>query len=327
MKTSLASIFKWLAVAAAVEWLLARTLARAAIFMPKTPVMIAGYQVLGIVGQVASSLTSLLALAALAWMAWESVHREKNAALAVICAGLGVVSLASLFIPPAGWLGLAFQALMCAGIGIVVWQGWRGNLRIANKVGLTIVALALLLGHLYQSLDAIYAVLRLPGPPAASGLLFNLGELAVLASVALLWWNYGRQARWTDWLLGLLPVVLFAAPRLRAPAMTGIMTIWSTGLTLYLPWPAYVIALWLASVTVIHAIRRGEAAGWAILLLAAGGYAAQMSSQAFLGLVALWVLVGETSLEMSGGGLEKRNPQIAQISQIISTGERVSVDG
>jgi hypothetical protein len=297
MKTSLPPLFKWLAIAAVVEWLLGRTLARAAIFMPKTAVMVAGYQGLGVIGQVAVSLASLLALAGLGWMAWEGWKMRGGLALALVCAGLMATSVAGLFVPAAGGLGLAFQVLMCAGIGLLVWRAWRLPLRIASKVAITLAGLALLLGRLYQSLDAIYAALHLPGPPAASGLLFNLGELLVLASVAALWWAYGRGASWKTWLAGLIPAALFTLPRLLAPAMTGIMTIWSTGLTLYLPWPAYGMALWLASVTVIQSLRRGEAAGWAVLLLAAGGYAAQMSSQAFLGLIALWVLMRAEGLD------------------------------
>ncbi len=50
------------------------------------------------------------------------------------------------------------------------------------------------------------------------------------------------------------------------------MTIWSIGLTLYLPWPAYSASLWLTGVAAIRSIRRRERAGWAILLRAAGGF-------------------------------------------------------
>jgi hypothetical protein len=73
--------------------------------------------------------------------------------------------------------------------------------------------------------------------------------------------------------------------------MTGILAIWSTGLTLYLPWPVYAVALWLAGKVVIQTLKQGNRVGWAILLLAAGGYAPQLNIHAFLGLIALWLLV------------------------------------
>jgi hypothetical protein len=41
---------------------------------------------------------------------------------------------------------------------------------------------------------------------------------------------------------------------------------------------------------VIAALRRNDPAGWAILLLAAGGYAPQLSTHVFLGLIGLWIL-------------------------------------
>lgn len=76
---------------------------------------------------------------------------------------------------------------------------------------------------------------------------------------------------------------------LAAPALTGILAIWSTGLTLYLPWPLYALSLWLACAVVAGSLRRNDPTGWAILLLAAGGYAPQLSTHVFLGLVALWL--------------------------------------
>jgi hypothetical protein len=119
---------------------------------------------------------------------------------------------------------------------------------------------------------------------------YNLGEFLLIVSVVLLWWVYGRSATRSDWLLAGLPVMAFTAFHLANPAMAGILAIWSTGLTLYLPWPIYALGLWLAGVTVITALRRGNPAGLAILLLAAGGYAPQLSSQIFFGLIALWLL-------------------------------------
>ncbi len=283
--------FIWLTLAALADWLIARTLARAAIFMPKSPVVLQIYTAVGIGGQLATSLTSLLTLVTLGWIAWQSLQRRKSLALPASCLALIVVNLLALFIPSPGWLALSFQALFCAAIITLVMQAWRQPLPGSVKLSVSVTALALFLGRLYQSLETAYAVLRLPGPPAISGLLFNSGELVVLVSVGALWWAFGRQAHGRVWIVAGLPALVFAVSRLLAPAMTGIMAIWSTGLTMYLPWPAYVGALWLASVTVIYSLRHHQAAGWGLLLLAAGGFAPQMSTQAFLGMIGLWLLV------------------------------------
>jgi hypothetical protein len=73
--------------------------------------------------------------------------------------------------------------------------------------------------------------------------------------------------------------------------MSGILSIWSIGLTLGLPWPLYAISLWLAGAVVIASLRRNDPTGWAMLLLMAGGYAPQLSTHVFLGLIGLWLLV------------------------------------
>lgn len=120
---------------------------------------------------------------------------------------------------------------------------------------------------------------------------FYAGELLVLAAAGGLWWVYGRGAARRTWLVAALVMLVFAIPRLLNPAMTGILAIWSTGLTLYLPWPLYAVALWLVGVAILHNLRGNQPAGWAILLLVAGGLAPQLSTHAFYGVVALWWLV------------------------------------
>lgn len=72
--------------------------------------------------------------------------------------------------------------------------------------------------------------------------------------------------------------------------MAGILAIWSTGLTLYLPWPVYAFSLWLFAATFLALRRQSHPAAWAMLLLAAGGYAPQLSSQVFYGLIGLSLL-------------------------------------
>ncbi len=300
----LPALFPWLAVAGLADWLAARTFARAAIFMPKTPVMRFFYQAMVAAGQWAGSLAGLLALAALGWIAWSYFRRERGRAVALAWGGLLLAGLLGLFVPTAGWLGLSFQALSCTVLLGLTGQAWRRAGRLDEKIAVSISGLALLASRLYLGLDAAAAVLERSAPPGWSGALYRGGELLVLLSVAALWWALARRAEARIWLVAALPALAFAAPRLLAPAMTGILAIWSTGLTLYLPWPAYALALWLAGVTVIHTLRRGDPAGWALLLLAAGGFAPQMSVQAFMGVIALWLLVDATSHAPGAGQFE-----------------------
>jgi hypothetical protein len=91
-------------------------------------------------------------------------------------------------------------------------------------------------------------------------------------------------------LLAVIPALLFGMSYWRDPAMTGILTIWSTGLTLFLPWPVYTLALWLVGVTVLVNWRIRPSLAYAILLLISAGYMPQLSYQLFCALIALWLL-------------------------------------
>ena len=282
--------FTWLALAALIDWLVTRTLTRAAIFMPKPPAVLLIYQGLTRTGQVATSLTGLLAFLAMGWIAWQQLRSRDNPILAVVWLGLMLTSLLALFIPSGGWLELAFHVLLLTALLMLFWHSLQSTGRPAFKIAVTCTVLALFAGRLFQTLPAAYSALHLPGPPGFSELYFNLGELMVLLSIITLWWCCGRRAPVRIWLVASLPALGLAIPRLLNPAMTGILAIWSTGLTLYLPWPLYAVALWLACVTAIYSLNQGDPVGLALLLLAAGGYASQLSIHAFLGLISIWML-------------------------------------
>ena len=64
----------WLVVAALVDWLITRTLARSAIFVPKSPPVILVYQGFGLLGQLAATLSGLLVLVFLGWIAWADAY-------------------------------------------------------------------------------------------------------------------------------------------------------------------------------------------------------------------------------------------------------------
>jgi hypothetical protein len=326
MKTNLPlSLFRWLAVAALFDWFITRTITRAAIFVPKPPPVILIYRTLNVAGQLALTLAGLLALGVLGWIAWHEWYNRRRVGLALALVGQMLLNLLFLFVPPAGWLAFANHLLYLVAIGLlgfpalqfqpqagdeepVAGSRWRVCTlapcpRVPfGRLALLLPALALIAGRLHQAIPALFAALHWPGPPALTGLLFNWGELLVVLSPLALWWGYGRGASWRTWLIAALPVLIFTAGYLANAAMTGILAVWSMGLTLYLPWPLYAVSLWLAGVTVVVALRRGAAAGWAVLLLITGGYAPQLSLQAFLGLIALWLLADPALLASAWRG-------------------------
>ncbi|MFN8454038.1 MAG: hypothetical protein U0401_05075 [Anaerolineae bacterium] len=299
-------LLPWLSLAAVADWLLSRTFTRAAIFMPKPPVVIVIYQALNLAGQVVATLVGLLCLAMLTWIAWREWRLRRTAWLPLVLLGQVGFNLSFLIsAPSAGWM-IANQLLSLIAVGLIVWPAWwasqddsgRATSAKASHLGwndpkliaLLLPALAFLAGRFYQVIPALYVALQWPGPSPLTEPLFNLGELLVGLSTVGLWYAYGRLASWRIWLAAALPAATVSAFYWLNPALAGTLAIWSTGLTLYLPWPLYALSLWLAGATVIVSLRRGNPAGWAILLLAAGGYAPQLSVQVFLGVIALWIL-------------------------------------
>ncbi|MCB0033174.1 MAG: hypothetical protein KDE51_04115, partial [Anaerolineales bacterium] len=94
-------LFKWLAIGAVVEWLLVRTVTRAAIHVPKSDVVIAGYTAVNQIGQVAATFVALLALGLLLWLAWQT---RAAIIFPMTLAGLAGLSLLFLFVVPPAWL-------------------------------------------------------------------------------------------------------------------------------------------------------------------------------------------------------------------------------
>jgi hypothetical protein len=306
MPKQILTVIPWLALTGLVDWLITRTLTRAAIHMPKTPEFISVYQVLVTVGQVASNLVSLLAVLILAWLAWYSLRRRQDRAvvlnrpvvlnriLGLTCLALIPASLLALVRASAGWLDMIFQVLFSAALVLLVWKAWCQSMQPVYRIAVILTGLALLSARLFQGLPAFFSAFHLPGPSSLSGFLFNAGELLVVLS-ALAFWLWSRaafgRAPFTVWLVAGLPALAFTALHLSSPAMTGILAIWSVGLSLYLPWPLYTVSIWLVGVAMIQALRSGSPAGWAILLLVVSGYAAQINTLAFLGLIAVWLLL------------------------------------
>lgn len=288
-------VYKWLAVAALVEWLLVRTLTRAAIHVPKSPLVIAVYTAVNRIGLVSAAFVALLAVVLLLWLAWRT---RQAIILPIALVGLVGLSTLFLFIVPPMWVALTYQLFAIVAV-ILLIVGHRYGQEVAEPEkkrkwqGTAVVlfpACALLSGLIVQLLPNLYRLLGWPGPPSFSTFLFNVGESFVVGSVMVWWWEYGRSRSRRHWLIATVLALFFALSFWRDPAMTGILTIWSIGLTLFLPWPVYVLTLWLVAVTVLANWQMQPTLAWAILLLATAGYAPQLSSQLFCALIALWLL-------------------------------------
>lgn len=284
---------RWLPLAALLDWSVLRTFTRMVIFMPKSELFIQVYLGLNWLGQLAATTAGLLAILGLGWVAWRS-YKERDLFFFLVCNLLLVASLVFLRLPATGALLVGFQGLLAAGVANRLWRAWDGIPRWNEKTPLLLVGLALLASQISLLASSLVRTSAWSDFASPSQIVFYLGEALVLVSAASLWVLYGQGASLKTWGVAGLVTFAFTLPRLLNPSMTGILTIWSTGLTLYLPWPAYTASLWLASTAVFHSLKHRQPAGWAILLLAAGGYAPQLSVHAFYGLLAYaWLVEGK----------------------------------
>ena len=289
------TFLRWLVIASLADWLIARSLARMAIFMPKAPVILTAYRGLTWVGQFAAVLCALLGLIGLGWLAWRLWSTSRVvASLALAC--LGILNIAFILVAPDP-TGILVSGLLL--LGMVTWFGWviwRNTHRLDHKIAVMLPVMAIWIGSATHVWQALYAALKLPGPAPLLAPTFNLGELLAVLSPIGLWWIFGRRSpdRQTAffYLLGMIPAALFLIAHRMNPSMTGILSVWSAGLTLYLPAWLYAISLWLGIVTVFASRQKGNPAGWALILLASAGYAPQLSSQVTLSLIALSLLAG-----------------------------------
>jgi len=218
----------------------------------------------------------------------------------VLLSGYGLIR------PLNGWASISNHLLGLLLVSMLMAQGW-GRTRQKPKPSTLVPATAIILGILYQLLPAAQPELGLMGPPLSNAL-FGLGELLFVLTAVAVWWENGRSA--PGWAYGVAagPALAFAALRLANPALAGILAIWSAGLTLYLPGPLYGLGIWLGSVATIAMLKEGRPAAWAILLFASAGFAPQLSTQLFLGLIALWILGAGEGL-IASGAFEPRTRQ------------------
>ncbi|CAG0935941.1 hypothetical protein TFLX_04795 [Thermoflexales bacterium] len=288
--------WRWLTVAALLEWLIGRTLTRSAIFMPKTPFMISSYQVLGTVGQVAITMTSLLALISILWIAWQE---RRNITFALLLITSVACSLTFIFVLPDGWWPVIDRMLLVAISTVLLGRLWRAAGDRRRQLILTIPVLAVWLGALYHWLPALAQALQLPEVPALGRTLFNIGEILVAFTPIGLWLLLRPRERIRVYALATIPAILFSIMHLIAPALVSMLVIWSIGLTLYLPWPLYALSLWLGMLAISSALKRDEAIGWGLLLLLAAGYAPQVSTHVFISLSALWLMLAGQPVEQT----------------------------
>ena len=314
-------LFKWLALAASADWLLGRTLTRSAIFMPKAPPVLLAYQGMNVVARLALTASALLAhagLLRLAWWLYQRSYRRLPAALVT----LSLLNLAGLFQAFGPGLALAYHIVALWALVEIARLAAKASTGWVQGLTWALPAAALAAGKLHQALASLPGVLPFTAQPRLSLALFDVGEGLVVASALVFGWAFARKLphRWT-WPVASVPPLAFSLMYLAVPSMAAVVSIWSIGLTLYLPWPLYALSLWAATAASLASLRRGHPAGLAIPLLMAAGYAPQLSSQFGFGLIALWLLGSGRTLGRAETAAADSDPRRHSPRHLVQSGE------
>ncbi|HKZ87063.1 MAG TPA: molybdopterin-dependent oxidoreductase [Anaerolineae bacterium] len=218
----------WLLAAALADWLIGRTLSRAAIFMPKSGIMVTVTQGMMASGQIAFNLTAILTLAAIVWLAVRGLrHTERNLPLSAALAGLVGLSIAGVFVPPGSVTLIVFQVLTLAALTLLVVGSRRAQPGCSAQRAVVPPVLAIASITSFKMVQTVAQLTDAPAPASLALLAFQVGELFVVFSPLAVWWAYGKTGRVRDWVIAGIPAALFTIAYLANPSMTATMATWS----------------------------------------------------------------------------------------------------
>jgi len=331
---SLASLIPYvlwpLLVAGLSELVLFRTLSRVAVHIPKQGIVLWIFDALVHVGSFAFNLASVAVVVALVLVSYAVMrgHFGRRPLAAAVGPGLFALAGGSLLL---GFLnedstarlayGLMSAAIMLAlaGQGLIDRQRAPGRSAV---VGVTV--LAYLFAQYHVLAVQAYQSLAIPSDPPASIASLEIAEALVLLNTFLMFWIWSgvrlRPAAVPTRLqlvtAGVL-IVLFLGSYYGRPdsSTAAILSLWSLGLTLYLPVPVYAIALGLYGAALSRCLAQawhGDRPPWdavALGLLPVAGLTLDLTYQHLVALLALSLLAvaneGERR-EVWAGALDSR---------------------
>ena len=284
------------------ETLLLRGVIRIGVHVPKGEGVAGAFQAASFLGSLAFNFASLLAIGLVVVILASMVQRMESSLGRVALVGLSLAMLSGLALsliidaPAADALFGVAVALLVGFITIVTVSERRVGL--AATLALILVAAAYLSYQYYVLSYLFYRILDYGAVPPLTIEVLRLGEaLAVVAAAAAFWaWGLPRW-RWVGkaGLAAVAAVLLALTLAGLSPASTmAILALWTTGLSLFLPFPIYLLALALYLLTLVACWRSGDAfwtaAGLLLVLLA--GYMAESTYHHLLLLVGVALLSG-----------------------------------
>lgn len=294
-----------LAAAALTELLLFRMLSRAGVYLPKEGLVLDAYRTLTGLGSFAFNLAGVLSLLVLATAVALGLGRRQPSMIgAAVTLGLGYLLLASLLAPLAGSAplvtlvnGLGFLAVLLL-LALSYWRAEDVSPGRKAVVGLMVAAYAASQHYSLSQTGAQLSGGSMAAPMAVPAL--AVGEaLAVVNGLAIfvLWGlsTRGDAARRAGLgLIGAALAVLLMGWLIPGEAAAGmaILSLWTAGLTLYLPAPLYALSLAAFALAAANCLRRQDRLleGCGLLLILAGGYMVETTYHQVLAVVGLLLL-------------------------------------
>lgn len=305
-----------LLVAALAETLLLRIVTRIGVHLPKDPALTDTFRAASFLGSLAFNFASLLAIVLAVLVLGSIVPRIRNSVERAAFAGLSLAMLAGLGLslvtgaPTADALFGVAVALLVGLIGLAL-AGERDSSPGA-RLALALMVAAYFSYQYYVLAHLFYRILDYGAVPPLSVTILRVGEvLTVAAAVAVfIAWGLPRW-RWVGTAgLAAVGAVLFALILAGlSPASTmAILALWTTGLSLFLPFPVYLVALALYLLTLVACWRSGDAFWLAagLLLVLVAGYMPEATYQHLLLLLGVAFLGGAMwRPAVAGGGPEE----------------------
>ena len=309
---SLAPYALWTLLAAGLgELFLYRMLSRVGVHIPKEGLVQDVYTSLVRAGSFAFNVSSIAVFLALAVLAYGCARRWDGrrpllAATPPLVAAFGAVSLLFAFVDEGESAKLAygaFSAGLMLALAAIAWTDGRAD--FGRKATVALIVLAYLFAQYYTLSNQAYRALDLPVAPPATARALEVAELLVVATALLAFWRWSGVRAGLRWhpspvqvaVAGLLVFAFLGAYRGEDSSTAAILSLWTVGLTLYLPLPVYALALGLygaALVACLGRARRDPAFmrdAIALGLLPVAELTLELTYQHMVALVALLLLV------------------------------------
>ncbi len=284
------------------ETLLLRIVVRVGVHVPKHDIFTGLFESASTLGSLAFNFASVLALVLLAIVLTFVIANKRSRAFSPLIAILSMALFLGLFLtlvtntPEADALFGVAAALLAVTILIVAVRTCHLTPAVTIALGLMVAAY---LSYEYYTLSYVfYRILDYAAIPPLSLDALRLGEaLAMVAAGAgFLAWGLPRWGTIGRAGAAIVAVVLLAltAAGLSPVSTMAILALWTTGVSLFLPFPIYLLALALFLLTIVACFRDRDAYWIAtgLLLVLLAGYMAESTYQHLLFLLGIFFLSG-----------------------------------